>query len=85
MKALRLLLAQEKQITIALVGDSTVTESAGWGKALDARFDGSVKVLNFAVFILTDLKTAVPTLAPTSPSRASDRPQPAPHSITTFR
>ena len=33
---------------IALIGDSTVTEASGWGKAFADRFDASVAVLNFA-------------------------------------
>jgi len=41
--------AQEKAVTIALVGDSTVTDQAGWGKAFAGRFKDHVKVLNFAV------------------------------------
>jgi pectinesterase len=34
---------------IALIGDSTVTDTSGWGRALADRFGGEVKVLNFAV------------------------------------
>ena len=41
--------AEEKEITVALIGDSTVTDHAGWGKALPGRFDDQVKVVNFAV------------------------------------
>lgn len=41
--------AQEKNLTIALIGDSTVTDGAGWGNAFAGRFDDHVKVLNFAV------------------------------------
>lgn len=41
--------AEEKNITVALIGDSTVTDGAGWGKAFAGRFDDHVKVLNFAV------------------------------------
>ena len=41
--------AQEKHITIALIGDSTVTDHAGWGKAFAGRFNDRVTVLNFAV------------------------------------
>jgi pectinesterase len=33
---------------IALVGDSTVTEDAGWGKAFATKFNSNVKVHNFA-------------------------------------
>lgn len=40
---------QGRSLTIALVGDSTVTEEGGWGKAFAGRFDDRVKVLNFAV------------------------------------
>lgn len=39
---------QDKPITVALIGDSTVTNQAGWGKALPGRFNDHVKVLNFA-------------------------------------
>ena len=35
-------------VKIALIGDSTVTDDSGWGKAFDCRFDDSVYVLNFA-------------------------------------
>jgi len=42
-------LAQEKHITIALIGDSTVTNHAGWGKAFAERFNDKATVLNFAV------------------------------------
>lgn len=41
--------AEEGAVTVALVGDSTVTDQAGWGKAFAGHFDGKVKVLNFAV------------------------------------
>ena len=34
---------------VALVGDSTVTNNAGWGKALAGRFKSGVEVMNFAV------------------------------------
>ncbi|MHB8897159.1 MAG: rhamnogalacturonan acetylesterase [Thermoguttaceae bacterium] len=40
--------AQEKPVTVALVGDSTVTDDAGWGRAFAARFNDSVTVLNFS-------------------------------------
>ena len=33
---------------IALIGDSTVTDTSGWGKAFAERFSSEVKVLNFA-------------------------------------
>lgn len=41
--------AEEKKITVALIGDSTVTDLAGWGKAFAGRADDRVKVVNFAV------------------------------------
>jgi len=41
--------ARENQLVIALVGDSTVTSRAGWGKAFADRFDNRVKLINFAV------------------------------------
>ncbi|MCB1235660.1 MAG: hypothetical protein KDM91_11360, partial [Verrucomicrobiae bacterium] len=40
--------SEEKQIVIALVGDSTVTDSAGWGLAFAGKFRSNVRVLNFA-------------------------------------
>ena len=40
---------QRRALTIALVGDSTVTDHAGWGKAFAGRFDDRVKVINFAI------------------------------------
>ena len=42
-------LAEEEPITVALIGDSTVTDKSGWGKAFAGRFKGNVKVLNFSV------------------------------------
>lgn len=36
-------------VRIALVGDSTVTDRSGWGKAFADRFNEAVEVLNFAV------------------------------------
>lgn len=33
---------------IALIGDSTVTDDSGWGKAFASRFNNNVEVLNFA-------------------------------------
>jgi lysophospholipase L1-like esterase len=39
---------QGRAVTVALVGDSTVTDEAGWGKAFADRFDDRVRVLNFA-------------------------------------
>ena len=41
--------AQKKNVTIALIGDSTVTDQSGWGKAFAGRFNDRAKVLNFAV------------------------------------
>ena len=38
-----------RALTIALVGDSTVTDDAGWGKAFAGRFDDRVEVRNFAI------------------------------------
>ena len=38
----------EKKITIALIGDSTVTETAGWGAAFAKRFSPHVTVHNFS-------------------------------------
>ncbi len=40
--------AQEENITIALIGDSTVTDQSGWGKAFAGRFNDNVKTLNFS-------------------------------------
>lgn len=40
--------AGNREIVIALVGDSTVTAHAGWGGAFAERFDDGVRVLNFA-------------------------------------
>lgn len=42
-------LAQERNLVIALIGDSTVTEKSGWGGAFAARVGDSAKVINFAV------------------------------------
>lgn len=39
----------EKNITVALIGDSTVTDQAGWGKAFAGRFNNEVVVRNFSV------------------------------------
>jgi pectinesterase len=36
-------------LRVALIGDSTVTDHAGWGKAFAGRFGEEVEVLNFAV------------------------------------
>ena len=43
--------AEEKQgkgVIVALIGDSTVMDNGGWGKAFADRFNDQVKVLNFA-------------------------------------
>lgn len=42
-------IAQDKAITIGLIGDSTVATTYGWGPAFAERFDQSVTVLNYAV------------------------------------
>ncbi|MCA8992066.1 MAG: rhamnogalacturonan acetylesterase [Planctomycetaceae bacterium] len=41
--------AQDKAITIGLIGDSTVASTYGWGPAFADRFNDSVTVLNYAV------------------------------------
>jgi lysophospholipase L1-like esterase len=38
----------QKPITISLIGDSTVTDEVGWGKAFAGRFNDQVRVLNSA-------------------------------------
>lgn len=38
----------KQKVVIALIGDSTVTDSAGWGKAFADRFGDAVVVKNFA-------------------------------------
>ena len=38
----------KETIVVALVGDSTVTDTAGWGKAFAGKFRSRVRVLNFA-------------------------------------
>jgi pectinesterase len=40
--------AQEKTVTIGLIGDSTVAEQSGWGPAFAERFDSRAKILNYA-------------------------------------
>ncbi|MCB1089609.1 MAG: sulfatase-like hydrolase/transferase, partial [Verrucomicrobiae bacterium] len=40
--------SEEKKIIVALLGDSTVTDSAGWGLAFAGKFRSDVQVLNFA-------------------------------------
>ena len=42
-------LAAGGTVKVALIGDSTVTDSAGWGKAFADRFDAEVQVHNFAM------------------------------------
>lgn len=42
-------IAKDEKVSIALIGDSTVTNSAGWGKAFAARFGDHVTVQNFAL------------------------------------
>ncbi|MDA7916556.1 rhamnogalacturonan acetylesterase [Verrucomicrobia bacterium] len=39
---------QETTVKIALIGDSTVTDEAGWGAAFAERFNKKAKVINFA-------------------------------------
>ncbi len=40
--------AQEKTVTIGLIGDSTVAEQSGWGPAFAERFGGRATILNYA-------------------------------------
>ncbi|MBP84032.1 MAG: hypothetical protein CMO61_09335 [Verrucomicrobiales bacterium] len=40
--------AQEKTVTIGLIGDSTVAEQSGWGPAFAERFDSRATILNYA-------------------------------------
>ena len=40
--------AQEKAVTIGLIGDSTVAEQSGWGPAFADRFDSRATILNYA-------------------------------------
>lgn len=40
--------AQEKTVTIGLIGDSTVAEQSGWGPAFAERFDTRATILNYA-------------------------------------
>jgi pectinesterase len=42
-------MAQNKAVTIGLIGDSTVAEQSGWGPAFASRLNGQAKVLNHAV------------------------------------
>jgi lysophospholipase L1-like esterase len=40
--------AQQKTLSIGLIGDSTVASTYGWGPAFSPQFNGKVKVLNYA-------------------------------------
>ena len=40
--------AEEKPVTIGLIGDSTVAEQSGWGPAFAQRFDRRAKIVNYA-------------------------------------
>lgn len=40
--------ADDKKVTIALIGDSTVTDQSGWGRAFAGRFNDQVEVRNFS-------------------------------------
>lgn len=40
--------AEPNDLTIGLIGDSTVANTYGWGPALKKRFDQQTKILNFA-------------------------------------
>lgn len=40
--------AQEKTVTVGLIGDSTVAEQSGWGPAFAERFDRRATILNYA-------------------------------------
>lgn len=40
--------AQEKTVTVGLIGDSTVAEQSGWGPAFAERFDSRATILNYA-------------------------------------
>ncbi len=42
-------IAPGKKMVIALIGDSTVTDTAGWGKAFAGKFRSTVEVRNFAM------------------------------------
>jgi pectinesterase len=39
---------KESHTTIALIGDSTVTETKGWGRTFQSKFNNKVKIYNFA-------------------------------------
>ena len=40
--------AQEKAVTVGLIGDSTVAVQSGWGPAFAERFDSRAKIVNYA-------------------------------------
>ena len=40
--------SHRRSITIALIGDSTVADQSGWGRAFASRFGSRATVLNFA-------------------------------------
>ncbi len=40
--------AEEKAVTIGLIGDSTVAMQSGWGPAFAGRFDSRAEILNYA-------------------------------------
>lgn len=40
--------AQEKVVTVGLIGDSTVAVQSGWGPAFATRFDHRAKIVNYA-------------------------------------
>ena len=40
--------AEEKAVTVGLIGDSTVAVQSGWGPAFATRFDRRVKIVNYA-------------------------------------
>ena len=40
--------AQEKAVTVGLIGDSTVAVQSGWGPAFVERFDSRAKIVNYA-------------------------------------
>lgn len=40
--------AQEKTVTVGLIGDSTVAEQSGWGPAFADRFDRRATIVNYA-------------------------------------
>lgn len=40
--------AQEKTVTVGLIGDSTVAEQSGWGPAFAERFESRATIINYA-------------------------------------